>query len=95
MHKLSQYVPNLEAVDAKRIYPKEYISWREDPSNFIMNGRYPIRDLWEAARVAWKEILLTPVRFLLFVIVYLCKYWKLTCKILSRSSGRKLSGCDS
>jgi len=62
--KLNQYVPHLEAVDAKRIYPKEYTIWREDPANFVMNGRYPARDLWITARDCWKEMLLSPVRFL-------------------------------
>ncbi|KAF7803459.1 putative 2-carboxy-D-arabinitol-1-phosphatase [Senna tora] len=46
--------------DAKKIYTKEYTTWREDPANFFINGRYPIRDLWGEAREAWKEILLTP-----------------------------------
>lgn len=64
MIKLNQYVPHLEAADAKRIYPKEYTIWREDPANFIMNGRYPARDLWITARDCWKEMLLSPVRFL-------------------------------
>lgn len=63
MIKLNQYVPNLEAVDAKKTYPKEYTTWREDPANFCMDGRYPVRDLWKAARDCWKEILLSPVRF--------------------------------
>ncbi|WVY92450.1 hypothetical protein V8G54_031538 [Vigna mungo] len=49
-----------KAVDAKRIYPKEYTIWREDPANFIMNGRYPARDLWITARDCWKEMLLSP-----------------------------------
>jgi len=53
----------LEAVDAKQIYKEEYRIWREDPANFVMNGRYPVQDLWIAARDCWKEILLSPVRF--------------------------------
>lgn len=51
----------MEAVDARRDYPKEFSSWREDPSNFCVNGVYPVRKLWETAREAWNEILLTPV----------------------------------
>lgn len=51
---------NLEAVDAKVIYPKEYITWREDPANFYVNGVYPLRRLWATARDAWREILFTP-----------------------------------
>lgn len=72
--KLNQYVPNLEAVDAKQIYSKEYTTWREDPANFCINGRYPVRDLWEAAGGCWKEMLLSPVRFSLSLL--LLKYLK-------------------
>ncbi|GFZ03055.1 hypothetical protein Acr_15g0016630 [Actinidia rufa] len=50
----------LEAVDSRQIYLKEYITWREDPSNFIVNGVYPARKLWEMANEAWKEILFMP-----------------------------------
>ncbi|KAG2687600.1 hypothetical protein I3760_09G059200 [Carya illinoinensis] len=51
---------NLEAVDAKERYPKEYTTWREDPANFCVNGVYPVRKLWGTAREAWREILLSP-----------------------------------
>lgn len=51
----------MEAVDAKKKYPELYTKWREDPSNFHVNDIYPIRKLWDTAREAWKEILLTPV----------------------------------
>ncbi|CAN1279144.1 Probable 2-carboxy-D-arabinitol-1-phosphatase [Linum perenne] len=40
-------------------YP-EYTVWREDPSNFNVNGVYPIRNLGHTAREAWAEILLSP-----------------------------------
>ncbi|KAG2687599.1 hypothetical protein I3760_09G059200 [Carya illinoinensis] len=53
-------VQNLEAVDAKERYPKEYTTWREDPANFCVNGVYPVRKLWGTAREAWREILLSP-----------------------------------
>ncbi|CAN1144926.1 Probable 2-carboxy-D-arabinitol-1-phosphatase [Linum perenne] len=53
------HVQHLEAVDAKARYP-EYTVWREDPSNFNVNGVYPIRNLWLTAREAWEEILLSP-----------------------------------
>ncbi|KAB5534004.1 hypothetical protein DKX38_017090 [Salix brachista] len=51
---------NLEAVDAREKYPKEYTTWREDPANFSVNGIYPVQKLWGTAREAWKEILLSP-----------------------------------
>ncbi|KAK7331933.1 hypothetical protein VNO80_28678 [Phaseolus coccineus] len=54
------HLEGMTNVDAKRIYPKEYTIWREDPANFIMNGRYPARDLWITARDCWKEMLLSP-----------------------------------
>ncbi|XP_014519166.1 probable 2-carboxy-D-arabinitol-1-phosphatase isoform X2 [Vigna radiata var. radiata] len=54
------HLEGMTNADAKRIYPKEYTIWREDPANFIMNGRYPARDLWITARDCWKEMLLSP-----------------------------------
>ncbi|PNY12382.1 2,3-bisphosphoglycerate-dependent phosphoglycerate mutase [Trifolium pratense] len=54
------HLEGLRNVDAKQIYQEEYKIWREDPANFLMNGRYPVRDLWKAARDCWKEILLSP-----------------------------------
>lgn len=62
IYTLLNHLQYLEAVDARQIYPKEYTTWREDPSNFSVNGIYPIRKLWETASEAWKEILFTPVR---------------------------------
>lgn len=58
----------LEVEDAKRIYPKEYTTWREDPSNFCVDGVYPLQKLWERAHEAWEEILLTPVGSLYCII---------------------------
>uniref|UniRef100_A0A368UGZ2 2-carboxy-D-arabinitol-1-phosphatase n=2 Tax=Glycine max TaxID=3847 RepID=A0A368UGZ2_SOYBN len=54
------HLEGMKNADAKQIYPKEYTIWREDPANFIMNGRYPVRDLWKAAKDCWKEMLLSP-----------------------------------
>ncbi|KAL3522271.1 hypothetical protein ACH5RR_015105 [Cinchona calisaya] len=54
------FLEGMKNVDAMRIYPKEYSTWREDPSNFVVNGVYPLRKLWETASEAWKEILATP-----------------------------------
>ena len=63
------HIQNLEAVDAKDRFPKEYTTWREDPSNFNVNGIYPVRKLWGAAREAWREILLSPVNFSLNIVI--------------------------
>ncbi|XP_027105273.1 probable 2-carboxy-D-arabinitol-1-phosphatase [Coffea arabica] len=54
------FLEGMKNVDALRMYPKEYSTWREDPANFIVNGVYPVRKLWDTASDAWKEILLTP-----------------------------------
>lgn len=62
------HIQNLEAVDAKQKYPKEYTTWREDPANFQVNGIFPLLNLWGTAREAWREILLTPVRYFLYYL---------------------------
>ncbi|XP_051126003.1 probable 2-carboxy-D-arabinitol-1-phosphatase [Andrographis paniculata] len=54
------HLEGMRNVDAKKKYPKEFMQWREDPSNFCVNGVYPVRKLWETAREAWLEILFTP-----------------------------------
>ncbi|XP_023768783.1 probable 2-carboxy-D-arabinitol-1-phosphatase [Lactuca sativa] len=54
------YLEGMKNEDAKRMYPKEYTMWRQDPSNFNVNGVYPVRQLWDTAKIAWKEILFTP-----------------------------------
>ncbi|XP_078175010.1 putative 2-carboxy-D-arabinitol-1-phosphatase isoform X2 [Carex rostrata] len=56
----SSPISRAKAADAKKQYPELYTTWREDPSNFHVNGIYPIRELWGTAREAWKEILVTP-----------------------------------
>ncbi|XP_078175009.1 putative 2-carboxy-D-arabinitol-1-phosphatase isoform X1 [Carex rostrata] len=54
------FLEGMKNADAKKQYPELYTTWREDPSNFHVNGIYPIRELWGTAREAWKEILVTP-----------------------------------
>ncbi|CAK9181807.1 unnamed protein product [Ilex paraguariensis] len=54
------YLEGMKNVDARQRYPQEYTTWREDPSNFSVNGVYPVLKLWETASEAWKEILFTP-----------------------------------
>lgn len=54
------FLEGMKNVDAREKYPKEYITWREDPCNFCVNGIYPVLKLWETANLAWKEILFTP-----------------------------------
>lgn len=71
------HIQNLEAVDAKERYPKEYMTWREDPANFNVNGVYPVRKLWGTASEAWREILLSPVSFSVTTIGFPCQYYGL------------------
>lgn len=47
-------------MDARKIYPKEFTQWREDPSNLCINDVRIVDQLWERAREAWMEILFTP-----------------------------------
>ncbi|XP_076951486.1 putative 2-carboxy-D-arabinitol-1-phosphatase isoform X2 [Bidens hawaiensis] len=54
------HLEGMKNVEARKIYPNDFITWREDPSNFNVNGVYPLREVWKAASVAWKEILFTP-----------------------------------
>ncbi|XP_059291770.1 probable 2-carboxy-D-arabinitol-1-phosphatase [Lycium ferocissimum] len=61
------FLEGMKNEDAKRIYPKEYTTWREDPSNFCVDGVYPLEEIWGTAHEAWKEILLTPGEHFLVV----------------------------
>ncbi|KAK9051709.1 hypothetical protein SSX86_028337 [Deinandra increscens subsp. villosa] len=54
------HLEGMKNVEARQRYPKDYITWREDPSSFNVNGVYPLRQVWESASEAWKEILFTP-----------------------------------
>eukprot|EP00899_Mesostigma_viride_P008350 jgi/Mesvir1/17516/Mv08770-RA.1 len=35
----------------------EYVMWKSDPSNFEIDGHYPVRELWSRANAAWGKIL--------------------------------------
>ncbi|CAA6665772.1 unnamed protein product [Spirodela intermedia] len=41
------FLEGMTNADAKKEYPHLYNTWREDPSNFHVDGIYPIRRLWE------------------------------------------------
>ncbi|XP_078431514.1 putative 2-carboxy-D-arabinitol-1-phosphatase [Wolffia australiana] len=51
------FLEGMTNAEAKKKHPELYHSWREDPSNFHVDGVYPIRRLWGTAREAWREIL--------------------------------------
>ncbi|KAK9150113.1 hypothetical protein Syun_008422 [Stephania yunnanensis] len=61
------FLEGMKNVDARRIYPNEYTTWREDPARFTVNGIYPIRNLWLTAKEAWREILSAPGENILVV----------------------------
>ncbi|KAG9447822.1 hypothetical protein H6P81_013950 [Aristolochia fimbriata] len=54
------FLEGMTNADARKKYPELYYTWREDPSNFHVNGMYPIRKLWGTAKEAWREILFAP-----------------------------------
>ncbi|XP_057544241.1 probable 2-carboxy-D-arabinitol-1-phosphatase isoform X1 [Amaranthus tricolor] len=75
------FLEGMKNEDAKKRYPKEYTTWREDPVNFNVNGKYPIRDLWVAAAEAWREILLSPGESFL-IVTHKSKLRALVCTAL-------------
>ncbi|XP_043689553.1 probable 2-carboxy-D-arabinitol-1-phosphatase [Telopea speciosissima] len=54
------FLEGMKNVDARKKYPEEFRTWREDPANFYVNGVYPIKRLWGTAQEAWMEILSAP-----------------------------------
>ncbi|KAI9121355.1 hypothetical protein K1719_008388 [Acacia pycnantha] len=81
------HLEGMTNADAKKIYAEDYTAWREDPANFFINGRYPLRDLWVDARNAWKEILLTPGKSFL-VVTHKSILRALTCTALGLGTER-------
>ncbi|PKI79503.1 hypothetical protein CRG98_000134 [Punica granatum] len=61
------FLEGMKNAEARAIYPREYTTWREDPSNFSVNGVYPVQKLWGTAREAWREILISPGKDFLVV----------------------------
>jgi serine/threonine-protein phosphatase PGAM5 len=55
----------LHTAEAKKQHPELFRSWREDPLNFNVDGVYPVVELWAKAKLAWEEILSSPVSFCL------------------------------
>lgn len=51
------FLEGMRNEDAKVQFPDMYKAWREDPTNFCIEGVYPVVDLWGRARRAWEEIL--------------------------------------
>lgn len=61
------FLEGMRNEDAKQQFPEVYKAWREDPTNFHINGVYPIVELWGRARKAWEEILLAKGQLILVV----------------------------
>lgn len=40
--------------------PEQFKIWREDPAKFSFDGRYPLLEVYDKAKEAWKEILEAP-----------------------------------
>lgn len=46
-----QYAP---AADAAKKDPEQFNIWREDPAKFSFDGRYPLLEVYDKAKEAWK-----------------------------------------
>lgn len=40
----------------KEGFPQEYSQWRYEPHNLLLDGHYPVRDLWAQAQAFWQQI---------------------------------------
>ncbi|KAJ0238778.1 2-carboxy-D-arabinitol-1-phosphatase [Hirschfeldia incana] len=43
--------------EGKSKFGESYRQWQEDPANFIIDGHYPVRDLWSRAGSCWNGVL--------------------------------------
>ncbi|GMH37851.1 hypothetical protein BSKO_05735 [Bryopsis sp. KO-2023] len=41
-------------------YPEEFRAWREKPLSFCIDGHYPVREVFDEAKEAWKIIMKAP-----------------------------------
>ncbi len=63
-------MPAFEGLTAQEVtlrFPELAFSYRYDPANLVLDGRYPVRELWTQAQAAWTEILASPGHCLLIV----------------------------
>ncbi|BBM98079.1 2-carboxy-D-arabinitol-1-phosphatase [Marchantia polymorpha subsp. ruderalis] len=47
----------LDKEHGKELFGDAYRMWKEDPANFLIDGHYPVRELWERASSCWSSIL--------------------------------------
>ncbi|MED6155480.1 hypothetical protein PIB30_005685 [Stylosanthes scabra] len=53
--------------EGKERYGSAYRQWQVDAANFVIDGHYPVRELWERARNCWTKILAHDSRSVLVV----------------------------
>ncbi|CAD7699586.1 unnamed protein product [Ostreobium quekettii] len=51
------YLQGMRNEDAAVKHSEEYRAWRETPASFCIDGRYPVMEVFEQAKKAWKVIL--------------------------------------
>lgn len=44
------------AADAEKKDPEQFEIWRKDPANFSFDGRYPLLEVYDKAKEAWKGV---------------------------------------
>ncbi|KAG2280147.1 probable 2-carboxy-D-arabinitol-1-phosphatase isoform X2 [Brassica napus] len=43
--------------EGKSKFGEAFRQWQEDPANFVIDGHYPVRELWSRARSCWNGVL--------------------------------------
>ncbi|CAN6840702.1 unnamed protein product [Brassica oleracea] len=43
--------------EGKEKFGEAFRQWQEDPANFVIDGHYPVRELWSRARSCWNGVL--------------------------------------
>ncbi|RID73856.1 hypothetical protein BRARA_B00982 [Brassica rapa] len=43
--------------EGKEKFGEAFGQWQEDPANFVIDGHYPVRELWSRARSCWNGVL--------------------------------------
>lgn len=47
---------DVPAADAAKKDPEQFDIWRNDPANFSFDGRYPLLEVYDKAKQAWKGV---------------------------------------
>ena len=47
---------DVTAADAEKKDPEQFEIWRKDPANFSFDGRYPLFEVYDKAKEAWKGV---------------------------------------